>query len=58
MKIFTFLLMIPIHIILFLLKMMSDNESYETHEYESHRENQIDVKTGDVISVETKRVGL
>jgi hypothetical protein len=50
--------MIPIYILAFFFSPDSD-DSYEIDtQYESKRENQIDVETGQVISVETKRVGL
>jgi hypothetical protein len=50
--------MIPIYILAFFLSPDSYDSDEVDNQYESKRENQIDVETGQVISVETKRVGL
>lgn len=52
------ILLIPVYILAFFFSSESEESEDLDEQYESLRENQIDVESGEVISVEIKRVGL
>jgi hypothetical protein len=58
MNVLLHILLIPVYILAFFFSSESEESEDPDEQYESLRENQIDVESGEVISVEKKRVGL